>query len=55
MSDNSEMVATSHNAPQLRNVAADKSKSGRKQGSAALHRINEYVIADHEHLINTAS
>ncbi len=34
MSDNSEMVATSHNAPQLRNVAADKSKSGRKQGDS---------------------
>ena len=50
MSNNSEVVATSYNAPQLRNIAADKSKSGRKQGSATMRKFNEYVIADHEHL-----
>ena len=50
MSDNSEVVATSYNALQLRIIAADKSKSGRKQGSAAMRKFNEYVIADHEHL-----
>jgi hypothetical protein len=50
MSDNSEVVATSYNAPQHRYILADKSKSGRKQGSAALRKFNEYIIADHEHL-----
>ena len=50
MSDSSEVVATSNNAPQLRNIAADKSKSGRKQGSASLRKFNEYLSTDHEHL-----
>ena len=49
-SNNSEVVATSYNAPQLLNIAADKSKSGRKQGNADLRKFNEYIITDHEHL-----
>ncbi len=44
MSDNSEVVATSYNAPQLRNIAADKSKSSRKQGTAAMRKFNEYIL-----------
>ena len=50
MSDSSEVVTASNNAPQLRNIAADKSKSGRKQGGAALRKFNEYFSTDHEHL-----
>jgi len=38
MSDDSDVVAISNNAPQLRNIAADKSKSGRK------HHIHIYSL-----------
>lgn len=34
----------------LRNIAADRSKSGHKQGSAALSKFNEYLSTDYEHL-----
>jgi len=34
----------------LRNIAADRSKSSQRQCSAALSKLNEYLIADHEHL-----
>ena len=47
MTDSSEVVATSNNAPQLRNIAADKSKFGR---NSALRKFNEYLSTDHEHL-----
>ena len=39
MTDNTDVVATAQNVLQLRNLAADKSKSGRKQGSAALQNL----------------
>ena len=50
MTDNTDVVAAAQQVLQLRNLAADKSKSGRKQGSAALRKFNEYLSIDHEHL-----
>ena len=42
-------IETTAPSNMLRNIAADQSKSGQRQGSSALAKFNEFLSTDYDH------